>query len=390
MKKLFLLTTLTLSLLFSMCGCSDDKPDTEKDHNESTDLSTEPETSEQSKLNVISPTVYSRITGLNLEPGASISVIGRYSDDSFWTQVEDGAQKAVDDLNEMLGYSGDDKIKLTYSAPNVRDDVDEQINILDEELSRYPIAIGIAAIDTSACSLQFDLASENNIPIITFDSGSDYSHVASHISTDNEKASSTAAHKLAHFIDGTGEVAVFVQDSVSMTAKERENGFVQAITNEFPDVSIVHIYHMDELETMAETIAQSMALSSEDAEVKIDLESITQEDVVKWIIDNNPNLKGIFATNLDTTQLVASVVQDMERTDLSIIGFDGGDEQLELLENDIVDGLILQNPFGMGYATVVAAARVHLDMGNESKVNTGYVWVTKDNMEETSISNMLY
>ena len=111
---------------------------------------------------------------------------------------------------------------------------------------------------------------------------------------------------------------------------------------------------------------------------------------MKWVLEKNPNLKGIYATNLDTTQLVAKVVTDLERTDLTIIGFDGGEEQLELLENGVIDGLILQNPFGMGYATVVAAARVALDLGNESYVDTGYVWVTKDNLTETSISNMLY
>ena len=119
-------------------------------------------------------------------------------------------------------------------------------------------------------------------------------------------------------------------------------------------------------------------------------DNVTQENVVEWVLTKNPNLKGIYATNLDTTQLVAKVIKDLERTDLNIIGFDGGSEQLELLENDVIDGLILQNPFGMGYATVIAAARVALDLGNEAYVNTGYVWVTKDNLNETAIANMLY
>ena len=177
-----------------------------------------------------------------------------------------------------------------------------------------------------------------------------------------------------------------------MTAKEREKGFVDEITKDFPNVSVVHIYHMDELETIAETVALDLnqTLSADGGDVQIDPANVTQEDVVKWVLEKNPNLKGIYATNLDTTQLVGKVVSDLESKDLTIIGFDGGEEQLELLENDVIDGLILQNPFGMGYATVVAAARVALDLGNESYVDTGYVWVTKDNLTETSISNMLY
>ena len=82
--------------------------------------------------------------------------------------MEAGAKQAVADINDMLGYKGDDKIKLTYSAPDKRDNVDEQISILDEEMARYPMAIGIAAIDATACHVQFELAADNNITIVPF------------------------------------------------------------------------------------------------------------------------------------------------------------------------------------------------------------------------------
>ena len=62
----------------------------------------------------------------------------------------------------------------------------------------------------------------------------------------------------------------------------------------------------------------------------------------------------------------------------------------EALEDGKVEGLIVQNPYGMGYATVVAAARSALNMANEANIDTGYAWVTQDNMEETAIKNMLY
>ena len=48
------------------------------------------------------------------------------------------------------------------------------------------------------------------------------------------------------------------------------------------------------------------------------------------------------------------------------------------------------NPFGMGYATVVAAARASLNMGNEAVVNTGYTWVTKKNLKTDEVQKILY
>ena len=348
------------------------------------------ENENQSKLDVLRPIAYGNVEGLNLEPGSYISIIGRNSDDSYWKEVEDGAKRAVADINDMLGYKGNDKIKLTFSAPDIRDDVDEQINILDEELARYPIAIGIAAIDTTACHSQFELAADNGIPIVTFDSGTEYADIAAHVSTNNTEAAQTAAMKMASLLDDSGEVAIFVQDSFSMTAKQREQGFVDTITANYPDIKIVNIYHMDQLETVAQQIAaeKNALLTPEDTQV--DPTTITQKDVVKYIIEKNPKLKAVYATNLDTTQLVANVLSDMKRDDLYFVGFDAGKEQQKLLTKDIVDGIVVQNPYGIGYATVVAAARHVLELGNEAFVDSGYTWVTKSNMENEDIKGMLY
>ena len=81
----------------------------------------------------------------------------------------------------------------------------------------------------------------------------------------------------------------------------------------------------------------------------------------------------------------------MERSEeIALVGFDAGKEQLEALESGEIDGLVVQNPFGMGYATVVAAARTILEIGNEAVVDTGYTWVDKENMEDGSVQMMLY
>lgn len=376
---------LSVSLCFTACGDNSKK----EQNKPATNTNTEKD-AVQSKLDVLKPTAYSSVDGLALQPGSYVSIIGRFAGDSYWKEVEAGAKKAIADLNSALGYKGDDKIKLTYSAPETRDDVNEQVNILDEELARYPIAIGIAAIDTTACTIQFDLASENGIPIITFDSGSDYQKVGSHIATNNLAATKTAATQLAYAIEEAGEVAVFVQDSISMTAKQRLQGFMDTIAADFPNISVVNVYHMDQLDSVRQTIVAEKNAALAEGQEPLVAENLTQEDVVTYILEKYPNLKGIYATNLDTTQLVAGVLKNSERTDLKFVGFDGGEEQMKLLKDGTLNGLIVQNPFAMGYATVVAAARVSLGLGNESVVDSGYTWVTTENMNTKEIKKMLY
>lgn len=385
-KKMFSIIAVLLSISLCLTACGGNN---KKDNKPTTNTTTEIDAT-QSKLDVLKPIAYSSVNGLALEPGSYISIIGRFSGDSYWKQVEEGTKRAVADLNAALGYKGDDKIKLTYNAPELRDDVNEQVNILDEELARYPVAIGIAAIDTTACTIQFDLASENGIPIITFDSGSDYQNVGSHIATDNLSATKTAAAQLAYAIEEAGEVAVFVQDSISMTAKQRLQGFMDAIATDFPNISVVNVYHMDQLDSVRQTIVAEKNAALAEGQEPLVAENLTQEDVVTYILEKYPNLKGIYATNLDTTQLVAGVLKKAQRTDLKFVGFDGGEEQMKLLKEGVLNGLIVQNPFAMGYATVVAAARVALGLGNESVVDSGYTWVTPENMNDKEVKKMLY
>lgn len=384
MRRRFTLiaTVLCCSLLLGACANNDN-------HTQTDPSGTSIDTT-KTKLDILKPAAYSSIEGLSLEPGSYISIIGRYSNDSYWKEVEEGAKQAVADLNKMLGFKGDKMIKLDYIAPEIRDDVNEQVNLLDDELSRNPIAIGIAAIDTTACMIQFDLAAESNIPIVTFDSGSDYQHIASHISTNNTAATQTAATQLAYAMEEEGEVIIFVQDSISMTAKQRLQGFLDIMSSKFTNINVAEIYKFDQLDEIRQTIVNEKNITLAEGEEGIKVEDLSQDDVIQYLIEKHPNLKGIYATNLDTTQAVAKVLQKLKKDNVKFVGFDGGEEQIKLLKDGTLEGLIIQNPYGMGYATVVAASRVALGLPNESYVDSGYTWVTKDNMNSTEIKGMLY
>lgn len=395
-----LAAALCVSLAFG--GCQKESlndGDTDKTNTNKTDSKVN---EKQSNLDVLQPLAYGNVNGLNLEPGTTLSIIGRGSSSAYWKEVEAGAKQAVADINKALGYKGEDKVKLTYSAPGTENDVDDQVNILDEELARYPAAVGIAAVDSGACAVQFDLAAENNIPIVAFDSGVDYQDIAAMVDTNNLEAAATAARKLCDSIDDEGEIALFVHDSKSTSAKEREQGFLDEIAQNHPNVKVVKVYHLDELEDMQKEIAggpeggeqsgtEEPAEGADAPETEADSGSdITQEEVVEYILEKNPSIKGCYTTNEEAAKLVVGACETLERKDLKVISFDGGEDQLKLLEKEKLEGLIVQNPYGIGYATVVACARAVLGQGNEAVVDAGYTWVTKDNMEDAPIARMMY
>lgn len=390
MKKRWKIIAGILCITLMGTACSKKTINDGEEQQTTVDKTGKEENENQSKLDVLRPIAYSNVENLNLEPGSYISIIGRNSNDSYWNEVKEGAERAVADINSMLGYKGDDKVRLNYSGPSESDDVDEQVNILDEELARSPVAVGISVVDATACEVQFDLAAENDIPIVAFDSGSEYQGVVATCSTNNQEAAKTAASKLASIMDENGEVALIMPDSQAMNTQEREKGFQDEIAASYPNVQIVDVYYMDQLEEKAKAIAEEKNAAKAEGEEEIQAESLTQEDVIKYILEQHPNLKGICAMNLSATKLVTDVLTEVDRDDLSVVGFDGGNDQMKLLKEGKVNGLIVQNPYGMGYATVVAAVRDVLGLGNEAVIDSGYTWVTKDNMDKNAIKRMLY
>ena len=384
-KKIISTVAVVLAVAMTVCACG------KKEEHTTFTGETKEEPAYQSNLNAITPSAYSNVQGLELEPGTYISIIGKNDSSAYWKMVRKGVMQAAEDLNKALGYTGSDKIKVTYNAPDKSEDIDEQVNILDEELARYPDVIGIASIDADACTVQFDQATENGIPIISLDSGSTYQGIQCSVSTDNEDAARTGAYKLADEIGGSGEILLLIHDSESETAKVRTQSFISELETNRPDVKVVEKIYCDKLDELKKQIAEEKNQDVKEEEKKVTAESFTDEDVILYYLEKHPEIKGVFGTNNTATQLGLRVLQEYEQGEQTILmGFDAGADQLEALESGEISGLVVQNPFGIGYAAVVAAARTVLQIGNEAKVNTGYIWVTKENMESESIQKMLY
>ena len=284
-----------------------------------------------------------------------------------------------------------DKIKVVYNAPAKSEDIDEQVNILDEELARYPDVIGISSIDEDACTVQFDLATENGIPVIALDSGNNYPGIQCTVKTDNQDAAKTGAYKLADAMEREGSVLLLVHDSKSETAKERTVSFQAEIQENYPEVKIAETIYFDKMDELKKSIVEETQPELQEEERLSAAEKMSDEEVILHYLEKYPEVKGIFGTNDLTTQFAVSVLKEAEeKKDIMVMGFDAGEEQLQALRDGEIAGLVVQNPFAIGYASVIAAARTVLEAGNEAVVTTGYTWVTKENLESESIQKMLY
>ncbi len=75
---------------------------------------------------------------------------------------------------------------------------------------------------------------------------------------------------------------------------------------------------------------------------------------------------------------------------VKMVGFDAGSQSVNDLKNGDVQALVVQNPVYMGYKAVLSLVE-HLEGRKvEKRIDTGVKLVTRDNMEQTDIHELLH
>ncbi|MDX6722949.1 MAG: ribose transport system substrate-binding protein, partial [Solirubrobacteraceae bacterium] len=179
----------------------------------------------------------------------------------------------------------------------------------------------------------------------------------SQIASDNEGGGRAAAQALAKQIGGKGKVFVVnVKPGIS-TTDLRAKGFQE----EAKKLGLSYIgqdYSQDQPDKAAA--------------------------IVKAQLAKNPDLKGIFATNLFSAEGSASGLREAGKTGVKIVSFDAGPKQVADLKSGLIQALVAQKPADIGAQGVQQAVAALKGETTKPKIATGSVILTKDNLAENS------
>jgi ribose transport system substrate-binding protein len=334
MRKVALLAALVLVLVISACG---------KNNNDGGNASTAPAESKAADAPVAADKMY-------------IPIISKGFQHQFWQAVKMGAEKAAAEFN----------VEITFEGPETEAQVDKQLEMLQVALDKKPSAIGFAALDSQASIPLLKKAQEGNIPVIAFDSGVDSDIPATTVATDNAVAAGIAADKMAELIGGEGEVALVVHDQTSRTGIDRRDGFINRIKDKYPNIKIVDIQYGGG-------------------------DHLKSTDLAKTIMQAHPNLKGIFGSNEGSAIGVVNAVSELKMEGkLVVIGYDSGKAQIDAIKSGLMAGAVSQNPVGIGYETVKAAVAAAKGETVQVKIDSGFVWYDKTNIDNAEVKAVLY
>lgn len=308
---------------------------------------------------------YTKADGIQLPPGSQIAVVVKDKETGFWKAVKEGMELAVEDINEACGYTGKDKVKLTFESPSDSNDIDTQINIIDAVLAENPLVLCLSPIDMGSCHAQLESAEENGIPVILVDGGVKGAEANPICSTDHYAVGQEAAIHLSQAMGDMGQAAIVGHQPLTESCVERENGFRTEIEQNHPGIQI-----------LPETVY-------DDGKASL-------EEQVEQLLESNLELKGIFCTNEKTGEAVLNVLEKMEDRQISVVTVDAGSDIIEAIEEGRDVGTVCQNPYGMGYASVIAGARAAMDLPNDSYINPGYQWIDAENLDLPENQKYLY
>jgi len=294
----------------------------------------------------------------------TIAVIPKGTTHEFWKSINAGAVKAQRELS-----TGGTKVEIIWKGPLREDDRDQQIQVVENFMSRHVSAIVLAPLDSQALVRPVNNAISAGVPVVVIDSDLKSDKYVSFIATDNYKGGQMAGEEMGKQLGGKGNVVLLRYAVGSASTEAREAGFLDALKSKFPDVKII----------------------SSDQHAGATRE--TSYGVAQNLINRfGREANGVFCPNENSTIGMTKALRDvgLARGKVKMIGFDAGSLSIQDLKNGDVQALVVQNPMLMGYLGVATAIKHLHGEKVEKRIDTGVVLVTRDNMDQPEIKDLLY
>ena len=301
---------------------------------------------------------------------ATIYVIGMENQYDAWLCMRDSAIFA----GEELGVG-----EVIYQAPAGGEaDVQGQIALVENAINAGAAAICIACNNADALVDVVNKAKDAGIPVITFIATANTDSVDLFFSQDSYVCAYDAALVVGEYMGGEGTIGIIGAISGPYTMVQREEGFIDGITENYPNIKI-----LDEILYANNDTARATNLTHD-------------------MMTANPEVDVIYSTNMPTSEGVLAGITE-GGYDVKLCAFDNSDT----LEDYIRKGVVIADPVGnfvnQGYCAVLAAVKMingeafdELSWNGQTfkvvdkQVDSGAIVATPDNIDDPDVQAVFH
>lgn len=300
--------------------------------------------------------------------GGEIAVIVKTGDSGYWQNVQAGAVAAEKELRATTP-----KLTVTFLGAQSESNIDEEINIVESAIDRNVKAIVLAPSDATALQPAVADAKKAGIPVLIIDSAlaGDPSQYVSFLATDNKAAGEAAGKALVDALTAkgvtTGKLAIMSYVAGAGSEIGRVGGFTDYIqTNSKFTIISPNQYSNSDMPTA--------------------LNQTTN------VLKANPDLVGIFGANEPTAIGMGTAIKNAGLSGKIVaVGFDGADQEQAFIKDGTLQAIIVQSSYNLGYLGVKDAYDVAFNNKTiPATVDTGFLLVTKDNIDFDAAKGVLY
>jgi ribose transport system substrate-binding protein len=258
--------------------------------------------------------------------------------DGFYVTMGCGMQAEAKKLgNATVNIQGPSKFDATLQNP-----------IIQSVTAAKPDALMIAPDDVSASQIPVNQAVSRGIKLVLVDTTlKDPSKAVSAISSDNTAGGADAFAAIKQLVPGGGKVLVVNTQPGISTTDERTSGFAAAAKADSKFSYVGVQYDQD-----SASVAAQVTLAA---------------------LQKNPDIVGIFATNLFSAEGAATGIRQAGKSGkVKIVGFDAEPDEITALQGGTVQALIAQQPYQIGTKfTIITKANLKSAASQASIYKTG-------------------
>jgi ribose transport system substrate-binding protein len=272
----------------------------------------------------------------------------------FWMSMISGAKSAGKEY----------QANLIILAPEEENDYQMQKQYIEEAVKMKPDVIALAPIQYSEMTDTVRKIKDAGIKLILIDSKIDEDLEETYIGTNNRTAGLQMGKKMRDYVNKDSKIAIVSHVKGSSTAMEREAGLREGLGDYEDRIEAVLYSNSDYRQAYEKT---------------------------KELMREHPDINLIAGLNLYSTVGVARAIKELNlNREVNIVGFDNDIEGIQYLEEGIIDTLIVQKPFNMGYLGIQTAVESVRGNKMEKNIYCDTEVITLDNIYTDENQKLLF
>ena len=273
----------------------------------------------------------------------------------FWGMLLSGVERAAEEYD----------VKLKVLASPTETAIDTQIELIRQTVAEKPDVMILSAADYDRCAEATEEAIAAGIRVVAVDTDVNAEGRVCYVGSDNYEMGLEMGQQMASYLPEGGKVAVIQHMLTTTTGIDRTRGVIDALT-EAGNIEILGSFCCDNSTDRARTITQEL-------------------------LEQAPDISGFVCTNEVCNVGAANALVELGMGGkVFVVGCDNSQRQIAFLEQNIIQAIVTQRPFNMGYMAVQQAVGAASGEKSENFVEVPCVLITRENMYTQENQKLLF